>query len=57
MCTPLYWAAGAGNTAFVKLLLDKGSVPGHCFNPYSTTALYPACDHGYLDIVKILLPL
>lgn len=57
MCTPLYWAATGGNTDCVKLLLDKGSVPGHCFNVYGTSALYPACAHGHLDIVNILLPL
>ena len=47
-------AARRGDAAAVKKLLDDGVDPNTKFR-YEVTALIYACDHGHLDVVKVLL--
>ncbi|HSF40674.1 MAG TPA: ankyrin repeat domain-containing protein [Thermoanaerobaculia bacterium] len=47
-------AAGAGDVAKVKELLDKGT-DVNAANTYGGTALAFACDRGHLEVVKLLL--
>lgn len=47
-------AARRGDAAAVKKLLDEGVDPDTKFR-YGVTALTYACDHGHLDVVKVLL--
>lgn len=47
-------AAGAGDVAKVKELLDKGT-DVNAANAYGGTALASACDRGHLEVVKLLL--
>lgn len=47
-------AAGAGDVAKVKELLDKGT-DVNAANGYGGTALAFACDRGHLEVVKLLL--
>lgn len=47
-------AAGAGDVAKVKELLDKGT-DVNAANRYGGTALAFACDKGHLEVVKLLL--
>jgi ankyrin repeat protein len=47
-------AAGAGDVAKVKELLDKGT-DVNAANAYGGTALAFACDRGHLEVVKLLL--
>jgi hypothetical protein len=45
---------GKGDAAAVKTLLDEGVDVNTKFR-YGTTALFFACDHGHVDVVKVLL--
>jgi hypothetical protein len=47
-------AARKGDAAAVKTLLDEGVDVNTTFR-YGTTALFFACDHGHIDVVKVLL--
>jgi hypothetical protein len=47
-------AARRGDAATVKKLLDQGVDPNTKFR-YGVTALTYACDHGHLEVVKVLL--
>jgi len=47
-------AARKGDAATVKKLLDEGIDVNTKFR-YGTTALFYACDHGHVDVVKVLL--
>lgn len=47
-------AARKGDAAAVKRLIDAGVDVNTRFR-YGTTALFYACDHGHLDVVKVLL--
>ena len=47
-------AAGAGDVAKVKELLDKGT-DVNAANAYGGTALAFACDKGHVEVVKLLL--
>jgi ankyrin repeat protein len=47
-------AARKGDAAAVKKLLDEGVDVNTKFR-YGTTALFFACDHGHVDVVKVLL--
>jgi hypothetical protein len=47
-------AARKGDAATVKKLLDEGVDVNTKFR-YDATALFYACDHGHLEVVKILL--
>jgi hypothetical protein len=47
-------AAGAGDVAKVKELLDKGT-DVNAANSYGGTALAFACDRGHLEVIKLLL--
>lgn len=47
-------AVRRGDLAAVKAHLDQGISPNAKFR-YGTTALFPACDRGHLEIVKLLL--
>jgi ankyrin repeat protein len=47
-------AARSGDAATVKKLLDEGLDVNTKFR-YNATALFYACDHGHLDVVKVLL--
>jgi hypothetical protein len=47
-------AARKGDAATVKKLLDDGVDVNTKFR-YNATALFYACDHGHLDVVKVLL--
>ena len=47
-------AARKGDAATVKRLLDEGVDVNTKFR-YGTTALFFACDHGHVDVVKVLL--
>lgn len=47
-------AARKGDAAAVKRLLDEGVDVNTKFR-YGTTALFFACDHGHVDVVKVLL--
>lgn len=47
-------AAGAGDVARVKELLDKGT-DVNAANSYGGTALAFACDRGHTEVVKLLL--
>jgi hypothetical protein len=47
-------AARRGDAAAVKKLLDEGVDPNTKFR-YDVTALTYACDHGHLEVVKVLL--
>jgi hypothetical protein len=47
-------AARRGDAAAVKRLLDEGVDPNTKFR-YDVTALMYACDHGHLDVVKVLI--
>jgi len=47
-------AARKGDAAAVKKLLDEGIDVNTKFR-YGTTALFFACDHGHIDVVKVLL--
>ena len=47
-------AARKGDAATVKKLLDEGVDVNTKFR-YNATALFYACDHGHLDVVKVLL--
>lgn len=47
-------AARKGDVAGVKAILDKGISPDAKWR-YGMTALFPACDRGHLEVVKLLL--
>jgi hypothetical protein len=47
-------AARKGDAAAVKKLLDEGVDVNTKFR-YDATALFYACDHGHLEVVKVLL--
>jgi Ankyrin repeats (3 copies) len=47
-------AARKGDAALVKKLLDDG-VDVNTKYRYGATALFYACDHGHVDVVKVLL--
>lgn len=47
-------AARKGDAATVRKLLDEGVDVNTKFR-YGTTALFFACDHGHVDVVKVLL--
>ena len=47
-------AARKGDAATVKRLLDEGVDVNTKFR-YGATALFYACDHGHLEVVKVLL--
>src|SRR3954464_15272479 len=47
-------AARKGDAATVRKLLDEGVDVNTKFR-YNATALFYACDHGHLDVVKVLL--
>ena len=47
-------AARKGDAAAVKKLLDEGVDVNTKFR-YNATALFYACDHGHLEVVKMLL--
>jgi hypothetical protein len=47
-------AARKGDAAAVKRLLDEGVDVNTKFR-YDATALFYACDHGHLEVVKVLL--
>lgn len=47
-------AAGTGDVAKVKELLDKGT-DVNAANSYGATALASACDRGHTEVVKLLL--
>ena len=47
-------AARKGDAATVKKLLDEGVDVNTRFR-YNATALFYACDHGHIDVVKVLL--
>src|SRR6476620_946386 len=47
-------AARKGDAAAVKKLLDEGVDVNTKFR-YNATALFYACDHGHLEVVKVLL--
>jgi hypothetical protein len=47
-------AARKGDASAVRKLLDEGVDVNTKFR-YGTTALFYACDHGHLDVVKVLL--
>ena len=47
-------AARKGDAATVKKLLDEGVDVNTKFR-YNATALFYACDHGHIEVVKILL--
>lgn len=47
-------AARSGDAATVKQLLDDGIDVNTKFR-YGATALFYACDHGHVDVVKVLL--
>ena len=47
-------AAGAGDVAKVKELLDKGA-DVNAANSYGGTALAFACDRGHLEVIRLLL--
>lgn len=47
-------AARKGDIAAVKAILDKGISPDAKWR-YGMTALFPACDRGHLEVVKLLL--
>src|SRR5436190_12639519 len=47
-------AARKGDAATVKKLLDEGVDVNTRFR-YNATALFYACDHGHLEVVKVLL--
>jgi len=47
-------AARKGDAATVKKLLDEGVDPNTKYR-YGVTPLFYACDHGHLDVVKVLL--
>ena len=47
-------AARKGDAAAVKKLLDEGVDVNTKFR-YGATALFYACDHGHVDVVKVLL--
>lgn len=47
-------AARKGDAAAVKKLLDEGVDVNTRFR-YNATALFYACDHGHLEVVKVLL--
>jgi len=47
-------ATRKGDAALVRKLLDDGVDVNTKFR-YGTTALFYACDHGHVDVVKVLL--
>ena len=47
-------AARKGDAATVKKLLDEGVDPNTKYR-YGVTPLFYACDHGHLEVVKVLL--
>src|SRR6476660_6710566 len=47
-------AARKGDAATVKKLLDEGVDVNTKFR-YNATALFYACDHGHVEVVKVLL--
>jgi len=47
-------AARKGDVAALKAILDKGISPDAKWR-YGMTALFPACDRGHLEVVKLLL--
>ena len=47
-------AARKGDVAAVKALLDKGISPDAKWR-YGMTALFPACDRGHMEVVKLLI--
>jgi len=47
-------AARKGDAAAVKKLLDEGVDVNAKFR-YNATALFYACDHGHIDVVRVLL--
>jgi ankyrin repeat protein len=53
--TPLMTAAGNGNTAIIKLLVDAGVNMEIQHWYYKETALFYASHHGHVDAVNMLL--
>jgi ankyrin repeat protein len=53
--TPLSWAAGEGNEALSKLLLETGKVKADSRDYYGRTPLSWAAGNGYEAIAKLLL--
>lgn len=54
--TPLHAACKSGVTDIVKILLDGGALPGHCWNDMLQSPLFVACSTGHVEAVKLLLP-
>lgn len=54
--TPLHVACQSGATSIVKILLDGGALPGHCWNDRLQSPLFAACSTGHAEAVKLLLP-
>jgi ankyrin repeat protein len=52
--TPLSRAAGNGNEAVVKLLLDTGKVDVDSMDTYGQTPLSRAAKSGHEAVVKLL---
>ncbi|MBX3734768.1 MAG: ankyrin repeat domain-containing protein [Verrucomicrobiae bacterium] len=52
--TPVQWAAGAGEEAILKMLLDAGSTPRTAY-PNGTTPLHLAAAQGHDGSVRVLL--
>ena len=50
----LFTAARKGDAAAVEALLQKG-VDVNAKWRYDQTALFPACDRGHIEVVKVLL--
>ena len=51
--TALQWAARAGQLEVVQFFLENGIGPDE--KEGTMTALLHACEHGHLDVVKVLL--
>lgn len=52
--SPLHWAAFAGRTVIVEMLINKGARINQT-NMGDDTALHLACAHGHRDVVNMLL--
>jgi hypothetical protein len=52
--TPFLAAGRAGGAALLELLAAAGADPA-LVNRYGGTALIPACEHAYVDAVRVLL--